>query len=67
MTLDKMIRVLQICAQQSKDASKEWCSAEHDILYLPLANDVELPETVMKELKELGAFKSDVDCWACYT
>jgi hypothetical protein len=68
MTLDKMIETLQIVAKYVDDPSAEWCSAEHDILYLPLDNDDEISEEDAKRLDELGAHKSsDVDCWAIFT
>lgn len=66
MTLDKIQRVLEICAAHI-DMKKAWLQAEHDIVYLPLMNDAKIPPEATIELETLGAFKSDADCWAFYT
>lgn len=66
MTLDKIQRVIEIVAGQC-DPKKAWLSAEHDIIYLPLMNDAAISPEADAELKSLGAFKSDVECWALYT
>lgn len=68
MTLDKIIETLQIVAKYAKDPSKEWCDAQHDILYLPLANDAEIAAEDAARLEALGAIKDeDCDCWALFT
>lgn len=66
MTLDKIQRVLEICAAHI-DTKKAWLQAEHDIVYLPLMSDTVLSPEETAELGTLGAFKSPVDCWAFYT
>lgn len=68
MTLDKMIETLQIVAKYCKDPRKEWCSAEHDILFLPLENSAVIEPADEARLRELGAHKSsEGDCWSIFT
>lgn len=66
MTLDKIRRVIEICVAHV-DAEKSWLQAEHDIVYLPLMSDADIPPESAAELEALGAFKSAVDYWAFYT
>jgi hypothetical protein len=66
MTLDKMIETLQIVAKYV-DPAKSWCQAEHDELYLPLELDAAISDEDAKRLDELGAAKSDADCWSIFT
>jgi hypothetical protein len=66
MNLKNIIETLQIVSKYV-DPAKAWCQAEHDELYLPLPTSVELDPKDAAKLEELGALKSDADCWSVFT
>lgn len=66
MNLANIVKTLTI-VNKYVEPEKSWCSAEHDILYLPLMNDAVLSPEDEAELERLGAHKSDGDCWAVFT
>jgi hypothetical protein len=67
MTLDKIIEALQITTKYC-DPAKSWLQGEHDIIFLPIMNDVELDPKDEARLLELGAHRSsEGDSWACFT
>lgn len=50
------------------DPEKNWCEAQHDIIYLPLMSNTEISTEDEAALDELGAFKdSEGGCWATFT
>lgn len=67
MNLANIMKTMAIVAKHC-DPEKEWCSASHDILFLPLPNDTVLPPEDEAELKRLGAHKSsEGGCWSVFT
>ena len=67
MNLKNIIECMQIVAKYV-DPEKSWCQGEHDIIYLPLANDAKLSPEDEARLLELRAHRSsEVDCWAMFT
>jgi hypothetical protein len=63
MNIKNMIEALQICAKYH-DPEKEWCSAEHDQIFFPLAEDEPSKEDAAR-LRELGA-DIEYDSWMTY-
>lgn len=67
-TLKNIMAGLEIVAKHVKEPEKAWLCAEHDILFMPLMNDTEIPPEDEAALKELGAHRSsEGDCWAFFT
>jgi hypothetical protein len=67
MTLAQLQAVIAIVAKYA-DAEKCGVFAEHDILFLPLADDAPISADDARELEALGAHKSRADdCWALFT
>jgi hypothetical protein len=67
VNLKSIVEVLQIVAKYSKD-DKDYCCAEHDILFLPLQNDAPISPEDEARLLELRAHRSsEGECWAVFT
>jgi len=68
MTLDKIIKVLEIVSKYVEPSST-WLAADHDIIYLPIHKDTKLSEEDEKALEDLEANKPSrqYDCWYFYT
>lgn len=67
MNLANLQKTLAIVSKYV-NPEKDYCSAEHDILYFPLMSDAKISEEDEAELKRLGARKDrDADCWATFT
>jgi hypothetical protein len=64
-TLGKLILILEVCQRYSSGDMS--VAAEHDVIYLPLTNETVISQEDEEALLTLGAWKSDVDCWAVYT
>lgn len=67
MNIANLQKVLTIVSKYV-DPEKNWCEAQHDIIFLPLMSDIKISAEDEEELKRLGAHKSrDSDCWATHT
>lgn len=66
VNLENLVKTLAVVVKYAKPT--DYCSAEHDILYLPLMNDTPITAEDEAELERLGAHRSsDGECWAVFT
>ena len=67
MNISNLQKVLKIVSKYV-DADKAWCEAQHDIIFLPLHNNIDVSMEDQEELRLLGAHEdSEGDCWAVFT
>lgn len=67
MNITKLQRVLTIVSKYV-NPDKDWCEAQHDVLFLPLMTNTKISAEDETELLELGAHRNrDSDCWAVHT
>lgn len=67
MNIAKLQQVLTIVSKYV-DPNRDYCEAQHDIIFFPLMSDAKISEEDNAKLLELGAHKSrDGDCWATHT
>jgi hypothetical protein len=66
MNFENLVMTFAVVAKYAKPT--DYCSAEHDILYLPLMADTPITAEDEAELKRLGAhLDKSADCWAVFT
>lgn len=66
MNLENLVRTLAVVCKYAKPT--DYCSAEHDILFLPLPVDTPITAEDEAELEQLGAHRSsEGECWAVFT
>lgn len=67
MKIDEIIETLQIISKYTYERN-QWVQAEHDVVFLPVGNDIAISKEDEARLLELGAFRSrETDTWAFYS
>ncbi len=68
MKLKNLIECLQIAERHCRPGGVAHCTAEHDIMFLPIDRAVEMSDEDRARLLELGAhISSESDTWAVFT